>query len=118
MTTVKRDIVRGVGLAGSVVLLVLTSFGQAKIGTTAAQFLGIPAGPRAVAMGGAYVAANNDVTSLYWNPGAIGFIPRSQVTFSSTKWLAGTDYRWAGAVFSFDAVNFIGLSLTNLDYGE
>jgi len=34
---------------------------QSKVGTTAAQFLGVPVGPRAIAMGGAYVAANQDV---------------------------------------------------------
>jgi opacity protein-like surface antigen len=94
------------------------SLGQAKIGTTAAQFLGIAAGPKALAMGGAYVASNTDATGLYWNPGSVGFLPNSQVVFSSTEWLAGTDYRWVGAVFSFDGVNFLGASLTNLDYGE
>lgn len=94
------------------------SFGQAKIGTTAAQFLGIAAGPKALAMGGAYVASNTDATGLYWNPGSVGFLNGSQIVFSSTEWLAGTDYRWVGAVLSFDGVNFIGASLTNLDYGE
>jgi opacity protein-like surface antigen len=94
------------------------SRGQAKIGTTAAQFLGIAAGPKALAMGGAYVASNTDATGLYWNPGSVGFLPNSQVVFSSTEWLAGTDYRWVGAVLSFDGVNFLGASLTNLDYGE
>ncbi len=91
---------------------------QAKIGTTAAQFLGIAAGAKAVAMGGAYVAANDDATGLYWNPGSVGFLRGSHVAFSNTKWLAGTDYRWVGAVFSFDGVNYLGASLTNLDYGE
>ena len=43
---------------------------QTKVGTTAAQFLGVSVGPRAIAMGGAFVAANDDATSLYWNPGA------------------------------------------------
>ncbi len=99
-------------------ILSTQAFGQAKIGTTAAQFLGISAGAKAVAMGGAFVASNTDASGLYWNPGSIGFLEGSQVVFSNAKWLAGTDYRWVGAVLSFDGVNFLGASLTNLDYGE
>ena len=44
---------------------------QSKVGTTAAQFLGISVGARAIAMGSAYTASATDVSSLYWNPGAI-----------------------------------------------
>ena len=97
---------------------VTASLAQAKIGTTAAQFLGIPVGPKAIAMGSAFVASNEDVSSLYWNPGALGFATRSQVAFSNTDWLVGTNFRWVGGIFALDGVNVIGLSLTNLDYGE
>lgn len=99
-------------------LLSAHALGQAKIGTTAAQFLGISVGAKAIAMGGAFVASNSDATGLYWNPGSVGFIQGSHVVFTNTKWLANTDYRWVGAVFSFDGVNYLGASLTNLDYGE
>jgi hypothetical protein len=40
-----------------------------KVGTTAAQFLKISAGARAVGMGGAYTALANDINSIYWNRG-------------------------------------------------
>ena len=40
---------------------------QSKVATTAAQFLGIPVGPRAIAMGSAYVASHEDVTSICLN---------------------------------------------------
>ena len=39
-----------------------------KTGTTAAQFLKIGIGARALAMGGAYSAVSDDATALYWNP--------------------------------------------------
>lgn len=97
---------------------VTAGFAQAKIGTTAAQFLGIPVGPKAIAMGSAFVASNDDVSSLYWNPGALGFAPRSQLAFSNSEWLVGTSFRWVGGLFALDGVNFFGVSLTNLDYGE
>lgn len=92
--------------------------GQTKIATTAAQFLGISVGPRAVAMGGAYVASNRDVSALYWNPGAFAQAGRTQFEFSNTDWLAGTKFRWFGGMLNIDDQNAVGLSLTQLDYGE
>jgi hypothetical protein len=92
--------------------------GQSKVGTTAGQFLGISVGPRAIAMGSAYVAANDDATSLYWNPGAFQKNAQSQLVLSTTGWLVDTDFRWAGFQYAFDAENLIGVSLTQLDYGE
>lgn len=91
---------------------------QSKVGTTAAQFLGISVGPRAIAMGSAYVASNEDVTSLAWNPGSFVQANRSEFLFSNSDWLAGTKFRWAGAMVNLDGENAIGLSLTQLDYGE
>jgi len=98
--------------------VVTNLFGQAKVGTTAAQFLGIGVGPKAMAMGGAYVAANEDVTSIYWNPGAFVQANKSQFSFSNTEWLVGTKFRWFGFMLNLDGTNAIGLSLTQLDYGE
>ena len=40
-----------------------------KTGTTAAQFLKIGIGARALALGGAYSAIADDASALYWNPG-------------------------------------------------
>jgi opacity protein-like surface antigen len=94
------------------------AFGQSKVGTTAAQFLGISVGPRAIAMGSAYAASNEDVTSLYWNPGAIAQASKSQFVFANTEWLVGTKFRWFGLMLSLDDENAVGLSVTQLDYGE
>ena len=38
-----------------------------KVSTTAAPFLEIDVGSRAVGMGSAFVAVANDATALYWN---------------------------------------------------
>jgi hypothetical protein len=95
-----------------------TMSGQAKVATTAAQFLGIGVGPKAVAMGSAYVASADDATLLYWNPGAFAQADKSQLTFSHTDWLVDTKFRWFGAMFNLDGSNAVGFSVTQLDYGE
>ncbi len=99
-------------------LFAATAFGQSKVGTTAAQFLGISAGARAIAMGSAYVASTTDVSSLYWNPGAIVQADRSEFNFTNTQWLAGTKFRWFGLMLNLDGENAIGASLTQLNYGD
>lgn len=91
---------------------------QSKIGTTAAQFLGISVGARAIAMGSAYTASATDVSSLYWNPGAIVQANRSEFNFTNTQWLVGTKFRWFGLMLNLDGENALGLSLTQLNYGE
>jgi opacity protein-like surface antigen len=91
---------------------------QSKVGTTAAQFLGVPVGPRAIAMGGAYVASNQDVSSIYWNPGAVVQSGRSEFSFVNTDWLVGTKFRWFGLVLNLDGDNAIGASITDMDYGQ
>ncbi|MBI3787185.1 MAG: PorV/PorQ family protein [Ignavibacteriales bacterium] len=95
-----------------------TVFSQSKVGTTAAQFLGISVGARATAMGDAFVASGEDVTSIYWNPGAFAQAGKSEFAFANTEWLVGTKYRWFGLMLNLDGTNAFGLSLTNLDYGE
>lgn len=119
MTTVKTSL-RACSL-GLLLLLAMdpaSSFAQSKVGTTAAQFLGIAVGGRAVAMGGAYVAEGQDVSSLYWNPGAVVQATKTEFSFVNTNWLVGSKFRWFGLMFNFDGDNTVGLSLTQLDYGE
>ncbi len=57
-------------------LFLLSIFSRGKVysggaGTTGATFLRIKAGPRAVAMGGAYTALSGRGFGMYWNPAGI-----------------------------------------------
>lgn len=100
------------------VISVLSSFAQTKVGTSAAQFLGIPIGPRGVGLGGAFVALANDVSALYYNPGAISQPGYSQFQVSHTDWLVDTKFDWVGVMINLDGNSAIGVSITQLDYGE
>lgn len=102
------------------IYLVLVScvLGQSKVGSTAAPFLTIGVGPRATAMGGAYIATANDVTSLYWNPAGIARSEASGAMFSYSDWLADIKYNWAGAMLNLGGMGTVGLSLGYLDYGD
>ena len=106
----------------SLVLLVFLAAGQLlaqnKVGTTAAPFLGIGAGPRAVSMGGAFTAVADDPTALYWNPAGISRYARTEAIIEHTNYLVGTSYNFFGAVVALNEDNAIGVSVTNLAYGS
>lgn len=104
-------------IAGSVLAWEHAS-AQTKVGTTAAQFLGISVGGKATSMGDAFVASSEDVSTIYWNPGAFVASGKSELMFSNTNWLAGTKFRWFGFMLNLDGTNAVAVSLTNLDYGE
>jgi opacity protein-like surface antigen len=88
------------------------------VGTTAANFLTIPVGPRATGMGGAFTAIANDATTAFWNAGGLSRVPRSELTFAYTEWLVETKFNWLGFVFKLDEDNAFSLFVNQLDYGE
>ncbi len=92
--------------------------GQSKTGSTAAPFLNIGIGPRSIAMGGAFVATADDVSSIYWNPAGASRMNKSGALFAHSKWIADIDYNWAGAVINMEDAGVFGISVTNLDYGD
>jgi hypothetical protein len=90
-----------------------------KVGTTAAQFLKIGAGVRAVGMGGAFTAVANDVTALYWNPAGIATIPGGgEATFNHAEWLAETAYDFAAVTLNVENFGTLGLSITSFRVPE
>ncbi len=95
-----------------------TMYGQNKVGTTAAPFLGIGAGPTAIGMGGAFTAVANDPSALYWNPSGISRTGKTEVMMEHTNYLLGTSYNFFAGVVALDEDNAIGLSVTDLDYGS
>ena len=93
-------------------------FAQDKIGTTAANFLNIPVGGKAISMGGAYTAVSDDPTALFWNPGAISRIGSSDVYTSITSYFVDAKHTWFGAQYMATPNDAFGISLNSLNHGD
>jgi len=91
---------------------------QNKVGTTAAEFLTIPAGSKALSMGGANVAVTGDITSAYYNPGSLAQISGNQFITNYSEWIGGSKYSWIGLGIKMTDDDYLTLSVINLDYGE
>jgi len=91
----------------------------AKVGTTAAQFLKIGAGARAIGMGDAQVAMTGDVSAIYWNPAALSRLNvPSELMFNHVAWLADINYDFAAGVLTIGELGTFGLSVVSLRVPE
>lgn len=90
----------------------ISLYGQSpNLGTSGAQFLEIPVGARATALGGAYVGISNDITSVFWNPAGITNINSSEAHFSYMRWFDMFDYNAAAVAFNYDDIGTFAVSL-------
>jgi hypothetical protein len=108
-------------LAGAATVVILGASAHAgitRVGTTAAPFLTIGIGSRALGMGGAYTSVSGDASSLFWNPGATAVLEKSEALLIQTDYLADTDLNFFGLVVPVGETSRVGLSMTYLDYGE
>src|ERR1044072_2774127 len=55
----------------------------------AGEFLKISAGPRAIGLGGAFVAVADDATEAYWNPAGIVYLPYREALFQHQEKFGG-----------------------------
>ena len=92
-----------------------------KTGTSSAQFLNIPVGARAAALGSASTATAIDATSMYWNPGALALVDKKQVMIEHSEWIADLRHNFAGVALPLGQAGVVGvyvLSLTMDDMEE
>lgn len=71
-----------------------------KVGTYDGQFLKIPIGARATAMGGAFVAVADDASAVYWNPAGIARLQGNIVSVHHVNWVADANMTQGTYVFS------------------
>lgn len=79
------------------VLLTLLA-GSVSADTAGFAFLQVPAGARAVAMGGAFTAVPGDPMGLYWNPATLAGVQRQMFTSTYTGYLMDMQAGFAGWV--------------------
>ena len=97
---------------------VLLFAGFPKAGTTAAPFLKIGVGARAVALGGNFTAISNDVSTMYWNPAGITEIGQISLEATHTSWFAGISHDVFQLAIPFSDFSAIGLELIYLTSGD
>ncbi len=106
-------------LAPLAALLALTATARAQSGTAAAEFLNVPIGARATAMGGAFGATASDGTALYWNPAGLAGLGGAVGTFEYARWYAGADVNFASVStptpFGTVAVGISALTFDDMD---
>lgn len=64
-------------------------FAEVKVAKYGGEFLSTGIGARALAMGGAFVAATEDVTSIYWNPAGLSSLDCPQIHGMHSERFAG-----------------------------
>lgn len=93
--------------------------GTSKVGTTAAQFLKITPGARAVSMGGALTAIDGDIYSTYYNPAGVARNTNNgQVTFNHANWIADMSYDFAAGAIDIEGLGTIFTTLTSFRVPE
>jgi hypothetical protein len=108
-----------------IILLIVTTLHAAsfagdfsKVGTTAAQFLKIGVGARAMGLGGSFTALANDVSTLYWNPAGITNLRGFSFAVAHTEWFANISHDFAGIVYPLSSSDAVALSVVALNTGE
>ena len=91
-------------------------FSSKAVGTTTADFLNLPVGARAAAMGGAYSAIAEEASAVYWNPAGLVQIPKLSAVFMRAQYLEEISYQYAAYAhrLSYDSVLAASVLLTDI----
>jgi hypothetical protein len=88
-------------------------------GTTSGEFLLLGASARGAALGNAFQAIVNDVSSLYYNPAGAAMMDGPGAMISTYSYVANTNYSWLGLAFPFSGgARAVGLHLGNFGFKD
>jgi hypothetical protein len=110
-------------IAHVLLLIILSTFlvqaqSVTKTGTTAAPFLNVGVGARAIGMGGAFVSLADDASSLFWNPAGAAYVQGSEAIFNHSEWIADINFDFAGLVVNLGNIGTVGMFGNFMTMGE
>ncbi|RQV99420.1 PorV/PorQ family protein [bacterium] len=86
----------------------------AKVGTSAASFLKIGVGGRALGMGEAYTTCANDITSIFWNPAGLATVQNTQVLLNHYDYIADVNYEYGAVAMAMPNIGTVGAHISFL----
>jgi len=85
-----------------------------NVGTTAASFMEVGIGARAVSMGGAFVAVANDASCMYWNPAGMSRLKGGEFLFEHIDWFADVSFDHISTVIPLGNLGAVGAFITSV----
>jgi len=89
-----------------------------RYGTTAANFLEIGVGSDGNAMGEAYVAVTDGLSSIYWNPAGLASLKNPSVSFMMQPWIVDINMLFSAGAVIIPGFGNLGFGITQMNYGE
>ena len=115
-----RLAVRAFALTALVALAVAPAWGASdgRKGTSGAEELIIPVGPRGTALSGTVTSDVTGIESMFWNPAGLGTVAGTEVLFTHTSYLADMKVNYAAAATKVGGLGVLGLSAKVLSIGD
>ncbi len=107
-----------------ILLLFSLSFTQenpdvvSRVATSAANWLKIETGTRAIGMGGAFTSVGGGLAGVPYNPASLTFVDSQEGFLSTTEYFAGITHNVLGYANNMSGVDFASLHMFFLDSGK
>jgi hypothetical protein len=88
-----------------------------RSGTTAATFLKIGVGSKALGMGESFTTRAEDVSAMYWNPAGLSYSSKSQLLFSHYYYFADMSYNYGAFALPVEGFGTVGAYVSYMDFG-
>ncbi len=88
-----------------------------KVGTTSMQFLKVMPTARGTAMGEAYSTVATGAEAVFWNPGGVALIERSEFSLTYIDWIFDSQQGALAYAMTLGDLGAVGLQVQYVDYG-